>query len=128
MRFSVTKSSQPPDPSMPRDIREPLLDILEAISDLENFTEGRSLEDFRQNRLLQAAVERKFEIIGEALTRVRALDPDLMVRITDANRIIGMRNIIAHGYDVIDADIMWSALRDHLPALRSEVELLDVEN
>lgn len=89
---------------MPRDIREPLLDIL------------------------QAAVERKFEIIGEALTRVRALDPDLMVRITDANRIIGMRNIIAHGYDVIDADIMWSALRDHLPALRSEVELLDVEN
>ena len=54
--------------------------------------------------MLRAAVERQFEIIGEALARLRKLDPEVCSAVTDAGRIIAFRNILIHGYaDVDDA-------------------------
>ena len=64
-------------------------------------------------------------MIGEALSRLKAIAPGLLARISDSDRIIGMRNIIAHGYDVIDADIIWTALKDHLPVLKVQISELD---
>ncbi|MGE9296064.1 MAG: HepT-like ribonuclease domain-containing protein [Puniceicoccales bacterium] len=91
---------------MPRSVESVAFDILEAISDVEVFCDGKHLEDFLSDRLLQSGVERKLEVIGEALNRLKAIDGNAFGRITDGPRIIGMRNVIAHGYDVIDLPII----------------------
>jgi uncharacterized protein with HEPN domain len=77
--------------------------------------------------MAQAAVERKFEIIGEALNRISASDPAILKRISGYRRIIGFRNVISHGYDVVDLEIVWDAVRNHLPVLIREVEELLAE-
>ena len=75
--------------------------------------------------MLQAAVERKFEIIGEALNRIDRSNPSLLEQISDYKRIIGFRNIIAHGYDEVDIEVIWEAVTDYLQRLMTEVgELL----
>jgi uncharacterized protein with HEPN domain len=47
-------------------------------------------------------LERLFEVLGEALYRLRNLDEDAFQQITDGHRIIGTRNLLAHGYDIVD--------------------------
>ena len=73
---------------------------------------------------MQSAVERKFEIIGEALYRIRRLDGCFLSKITDADKIIGFRNVIIHGYDIIDSKIIWDAVKFNLPTLKAEVRSL----
>lgn len=68
------------------------------------------------------AIERLFEIIGEALVRIRDQDPEVFDRITDGHAIIGVRNVIAHGYDVVDPQRMVQVIHDRIPALRLEME------
>ena len=78
---------------------------------------------FTHNRLQQVAVERELEIIGEALKRLERSDECLFEKIENARKIIGMRNVLAHGYDVIDYRILWSVILrfkvHHLFALQS---------
>ena len=52
---------------MQRDVEKHLIDILEAANDIQQFVSGRAFDDYHSDRMLKAAVERKFEIIGEAL-------------------------------------------------------------
>jgi uncharacterized protein with HEPN domain len=99
-----------------------LYDILQAARNIGEFTAGLTFESFRGNMMAQAAVERKFEVIGEALVRLTRCDPTVLQGITNGTRIIGFRNIIAHGYDVVDEEIVWEAVQEHLPVLVREVE------
>ncbi len=46
--------------------------------------------------------EREFEIIGEALNRIKKAEPELLEHVSEYHRIIGFRNVVAHGYDIID--------------------------
>jgi len=101
-----------------------LYDILQASREIEEYTAGLGLEDFERKGMAQAAVERKFEIIAEALTRISHADPAVLRRISDSERIIGFRNIISDGYDVVDAEVVWDAVRNYLPVLIREVEEL----
>lgn len=66
------------------------------------------------------AFERLFEIIGEATRCLIAEQSDIPISNTD--KIIGMRNIIAHGYDVVNYRVLWQAWLDHIPVLKAEVE------
>jgi uncharacterized protein with HEPN domain len=109
------------------DTRKLLFDILQAAREIKKYTDGLTFDDFQGNGMVQAAVERKFQIIGEALNRIGRSDPGVLQHISDYQRIIGFRNIIVHGYDVVDIEILWEAVRDYLPTLISEVEkLMDV--
>ena len=101
-----------------------LFDIWEAALSIERFTEGIDAEMFGANELIQAAVERKFEVIGEALNRIYREDEEILAQIRDYSRIIGFRNILAHGYDVVDSLLVWSIVNDHLPILKSDVDTL----
>lgn len=106
---------------MKHEIKKLLFDINEASNDIENFVQGNEYFEFENSRLLQAAVERKFEIIGEALNRIKSIDSEFIENITDYRRIIGFRNIIAHGYDIIECEVVWAAIKNHLPILKQEV-------
>ena len=77
-----------------------LFDIQEAGTAIKSFVQDKTLADFEQDDLLRSAVERKFEIIGEALNRLHRLDEDLIEQITGYRKIVGFRNILAHGYDI----------------------------
>ncbi|MCF7873862.1 MAG: DUF86 domain-containing protein [Candidatus Omnitrophica bacterium] len=105
-------------------VKKYLFDIKQAIEEIESFIENKSFQDFTNGTLLQSAVERKLEIIGEALSRIKKIDEDILDNIADARRIIGFRNIIIHGYDVLDSKIIWDALQDNLPQLKKEIENL----
>ncbi len=106
------------------EIKKYLLDILEATEDIVEYTSGLEYADFVKSGLVQAAAERKFQIIGEALNRIKQLDDSILLDISEHRRIIAFRNIIVHGYNVIDSEIVWDAIKGHLPILKGEVEKL----
>ncbi len=84
-------------------------------------TEAKSLDDYRSDALLRAAVERHFEIIGEAMGRISRHDPETAACVGDFARIIAFRNILIHGYDLVDEGTVWKVAREDLPVLRDEV-------
>ena len=103
-----------------------LEDIRSAAEFVRTATQGVSLDEFKRNQLLRQAVERNFEIIGEAVRRLEKADPATAARIADYRRIIAFRNVLIHGYDIIDPAIVWSAIADDLvPLLRDVESLLD---
>lgn len=101
-----------------------LQDVAVAGQAIGDFISGKSLADYRANLMMRSAVERQFEIVGEALRRLHALDPVFAARITRSSEIISFRNVIAHGYDVVDAMVVWGIIEDDLPALAVEVQAL----
>lgn len=105
-------------------VRKHLLDIGQAIAELEEFGRGKTLEDLLTDRALQRIFEREFEILGEAMNRLLRADSSLESKITNARRIVGMRNILSHGYDGVDHRILWAAATDHIPVLKSEIAQL----
>ena len=109
---------------MKRNAKAYLHDIQEAGGHIQEFTRGMSVEDYCGSELVKAAVERKFAIIGEALVRLREDYPEVLNRIPDAEKIIGFRNVLVHGYDIIEDATVWSAIENNLPALLEEVRIL----
>lgn len=101
-----------------------LEDVLQAGEQIQEFVRGVSLDTYRQNILLRSAVERQFEIIGEALNRLARIDLDVFRQITDARRIVSFRNVLIHGYGVIDDEIVWEAIQHRLPQLLDEIRRL----
>ena len=112
---------------MQREIRTYLYDIAAAISAIEEFTAGRTLGEYELDLMLRSAVERQFEIVGEAMARVRQRDPDLAARISDHRAIIDFRNVLAHEYQRILNETVWQVVQDGLPGLRRDVEALLAE-
>ena len=109
---------------MLRDIRTYLYDISQACVLLRQFTTGKTFAAYRTDPMLRSAVERQFEIIGEALSQALRLDPGLTTRISDTGRIIAFRNRLIHAYASIADDVVWGVLETNLPTLQREVEAL----
>lgn len=65
--------------------------------------------------MVKSAVERQFEILGEALNRIKKIDPELLDELSDWQRIISFRNVIVHAYDVIDDEIVFLVIKDKIP-------------
>ena len=107
----------------PRTLRQ----IADACSFVLSVTEEKSLEDYTGERLLRQAVERNLQIIGEAVGRLRRDDPETLARLSEYERIVGFRNVLVHGYDLVDDGIVWNTIRTNLPLLLSEVEGLQRE-
>ena len=101
-----------------------LEDIRDACAFVLQSTSGVSLDQFKEDRLLRQAVERNFEIIGEAINRLARIDESIAEKIGDTRRIIGFRNILIHGYDIVDHEIVWLIIQDNLPDLLQSVKRL----
>lgn len=83
-----------------------LKDIEQAVEEIKSFTpEPRNFKEFQKDLKTRRAVERNIEIIGEAMGRILAIDPE--VKISHTRKIIDTRNRIIHGYDSVSEDILW---------------------
>lgn len=109
---------------MRRDPRVHLLDALDAARAIQTFMAGRTREEYVHGRLLRSAVDREFEIVGEALNRLRRDDPAIAERVPDVAEIIGFRNVLIHGYDAVDRDAVWKAITVEIPVLVATVSVL----
>ncbi len=106
---------------MRHDVRKLCFDILQAIEELREFTKFLTFEQYCENRLVKLAVEREYEIIGEALKRMEVGFFDSFRTITDGRKIIDFRNVLTHGYDLIADKIVWSITSDDLDLLEKEI-------
>lgn len=103
-----------------------LHDALAAGRNIEQFVADRTLDDYLRDVYFRSAVERQFEILSEALKIAIAGSGDVGEALPESAQIIGMRNRIAHSYDVLDDTIVWGAATEHVPGLVSRLEgLLD---
>jgi uncharacterized protein with HEPN domain len=101
-----------------------LWDARTAIDEILQFTANKTFDDYLADRMLQVAVEREFQIIGEAFVGLRRLDPTLAAGIPDLPRIIAFRNVVVHAYSAIDDGLVWQIIVTKLPDLRAHVERL----
>jgi len=101
-----------------------LFDTKQAAGLLADFTRGKSFADFQGDPMLRSAVERQFEIIGEALTKLAKVDQETATLVSEHRRIIAFRNILIHGYAQIDDRLVWGVLDSKLPTLSQEVKKL----
>ena len=99
-----------------------LFDILQAAKNLDQFSHDKAFSHYETDALLRSAVERQFEIIGEALRRLAKEDPETAARVAEYERIISFRNILVHGYAEIDDRLVWDILQSKLPNLLEQVE------
>ena len=105
-----------------------LEDIRVAAGDALAMAAGKTYDEYLANKQLRYAVERCFEIAGEALTQLNRIDPTVAQQITDWRAIIGFRNVLVHGYAVVQHDKTWDIVTNELPLLlREATELLAVE-
>jgi len=109
---------------MEDEVLKHLYDIREAASAIRGFVAGRTFEDYRQDELLRSGVERKLEIIGEALNRIKKADHGVLGKIREHRNVVSFRNILAHGYDSIDDRIVWGIIQEDLDNLLEDVDKL----
>ena len=107
---------------MPHDPYKLIADIRLSVDEIERFCAGKQYDEFEADQLLQRAIEREVEIIGEALNRLIRIDEEKVeAAIPEYRSIIGLRNIIAHGYDVVDTMVVWDVVVNHIPVLSGQI-------
>ena len=109
------------------DARVLLADVESAAADIERYLDGFDRNAYIDSDEKQAAVERKFEVIGEALNRLHEIDPELSQRIPQLRRIVDFRNLLSHGYDRVMPERVWTYAINNLPELRRIVRALITE-
>jgi uncharacterized protein with HEPN domain len=97
-----------------------LKDIELSIKEIHEFLPHKgTYADFQNDLKTRKAIERNIEIIGEAMSRIREIDPDILI--SDSRKIVDTRNRIIHGYDSVSADVIWLVVTHDLPILEKEV-------
>ncbi len=111
---------------MPREYRDYIDDILNSIEKIESYTENMTFEDFLEDDLVQDAVIRNLELIGEAVKNIpeniKAKNPSV-----DWKSIAGLRDILIHAYFGVDNEIIWDVVENKLSTLDEEINVLKSE-
>lgn len=108
---------------MDNEVKTWLKDIEQAIGEINSFIpDVKNFKDFQKDLKTKRAVERNIEIIGEAMSRILKVEPN--IKISNTRKIVDTRNRIAHGYDSVSEDILWVIIIRNLPDLEKEVKEL----
>lgn len=101
-----------------------LQDVLDAIEDMQSCFLGfpNRYDLFENDMMRKCVVERKVEIMGEAINRIRKVDPSLVI--PNARAIIDTRNRIIHSYDNVLPEFLWSLVVRHIPCLKEDILLI----
>lgn len=104
-----------------------LQDILDAINDMESCFVGfpNRYDLFEKDIMRKCVVERKTEIMGEAINRIRKADQS--IEIPNARAVIDTRNRIIHSYDNVQPEFLWSLVVRHIPELKKDIERIITE-
>lgn len=104
-------------------IKKYLFDIQISIDSIyEYLGEQRDFSIYLNNKQLRRSVERELEIIGEAVSRILQIDPD--IPINNVRKITGLRNRVIHAYDNVDNETVWGIVINHLPILEKDIDRL----
>ena len=112
---------------MKLEARKYLYDVQRAVGLLLEFTGGKSFADYETDAMLRAAVERQFEIVGEAMAQLARTEETVEQRISHYQRIVAFRNLLIHGYADVDDRLVWDVVASNLPTLSREVDALLAE-
>jgi uncharacterized protein with HEPN domain len=106
---------------MDSEIKTWLFDILQSIHEIESYfgDKPKKYAEYTKDIKPKRAIERDIEIIGEAINRIMRKDAGF--EIENAQKIVGTRNRIAHGYDRISDDLIWSIVINHIPKLKEDI-------
>lgn len=101
-----------------------ILDIESVIEEIESIKlkTQNDFNNFTGDIILQRAVERDLEIIGEAIRKMIEINPN--IQITSSKNIIGLRNIISHAYDTVEPEMLWGIIQKNIPVLADEIRRL----
>jgi len=101
--------------------------ILKAIARIGRYTADMEEAEFLGSELVQDAVVRNIEIIGEASNNIQRVAPDFVARHDDIPWLVmyAMRNRVSHGYDKVDLKIVWKTIRRDLPYLSAQIASID---
>ena len=113
-----------PGISMLHDAKVCFEDAINAAFLIQEFTKDLNFDQYELDIKTQSAVERQFEIIGEAFNRIFKIDSELLTQITDWKDIIGFRNVIIHGYDVLSTAVIWDTVCSNIPQLIKDLKPL----
>jgi uncharacterized protein with HEPN domain len=104
-----------------------LQDVLDSIDEMESYfiDYPMQFEVFEKDYLRRSAVERKVEIMGEAINRILKLDSDFLL--PNAKEIVNTRNRVIHGYDSVTPEFLWSLVIKHIPILKIDIEKILLE-
>jgi uncharacterized protein with HEPN domain len=109
---------------MPRKLEAYFQEILNSISEIKSFIGGIDIEQYSGDAKTKAAVERKFLNIGEALNQANEVDNEIENYVAEFRKIVGFRNILAHGYFGVDDTLVWSIVTTKLESLKKDIEAL----
>lgn len=104
-----------------------LLDMLHAAELIAKFTRARTWDEYASDEYFRSAVERQFEILGEALTVLFRQDTETASRISEHREIVSFRNVLIHGYSKVNHAVTWQVVQDDLPVLLTELRALLAE-
>ena len=101
-----------------------ILDIESIIEEIELIKQKthNDFDSYSNDIILQRAVERDLEIIGEAIRKIIEINPN--IQITASKNIIGLRNIISHAYDSVEPEMLWGIIQKNIPVLINEIRNL----
>ena len=112
---------------MKPELRENLQEALRRGLEIQRFVAGLTLEEYSSDDKTRLAVERSFEIIGEALNRSSTIAPEPIDAIRNHRQIISFRNILAHCYDSVEDRIVWGIIERSLPELLEDLGALLID-
>ncbi len=104
-----------------------LYDVLQALDAIDEICDDVAFGEYAGSITLRSAIERQFEIAGEALSQMGKIDPHTFNRIPDAAQVVAFRNFLIHQYTQVNTRLVWGVMQNDLPSLRAAVQSLLAE-
>ena len=112
---------------MEHEARKHLWDARKATDAVIRFTQGKTFEDYVSDDFFRSAVERQLQNVGEAIAQLAKVNAHMAERVPEFREIIAFRNILVHGYALLDNQLVWRAVEEDVPKLRAALERLLAE-